>query len=43
MYNLAYSVSLYVPAHISENFPDTKIIIDFYLSHCIELNNTKIF
>ena len=23
------------------NFPDTKIITDFCLSHCIELNSTR--
>ena len=30
-----------VLAHISEKFPDTKIITDFRLSHYTELNRTS--
>ena len=36
-----FSIFLLVPASISKNFWDTKMIIDFLLSHYIVLNNTS--
>ena len=39
---VGYSVLLLVPAPILENFRDTKMIIDFRLSHYIELNSTSV-
>ena len=38
---VGFSILLLVPAPMSKNFWDTKMITDFLLSHYIVLNNTS--